>query len=112
MKTSAFISKLRDPELSKMMSVAKSPQEAFEIAKAAGVTDSFEEFITEMQKLQAVLGELSEDDLVSVAGGGFSVTVAVISGATTISSSIDVTAASLDTVSIINVISSVVATAV
>ena len=68
MSTKDFIATLKDESLAKKMSEAKSPKEAYAIAKANGVTDSFDEFANEMKKLKNA-GELSEDDLESVAGG-------------------------------------------
>lgn len=69
MTTKEFLPKLSDPSISQKMAATKSPQEAYEFVKANGVTDSFEMFFAEMEKLKAAIGELSEDDLSSVAGG-------------------------------------------
>lgn len=85
MQTSEFISKLNDAALAQKMAAAKSPQEAYEIARTSGVTDSFEVFTAEMEKLKAYVGELSENDLASVAGGmGTAEATAIISGTVTI----------------------------
>lgn len=69
MKTIEFVAQLADPALFQKMSAVKSPHEAYELAKSNGVTDSFEGFVAEMEKLNSAVGELSEDDLASVAGG-------------------------------------------
>lgn len=69
MTTKDFLPKLSDPGIGQKMASTKSPQEAYTFAKTNGVTDSFEVFVAEMERLKAAVGELSEDDLASVAGG-------------------------------------------
>lgn len=69
MKTIEFVAQLSNPVLAQKMSTVMSPHDAYELAKSSGVTDSFEDFVAEMEKLKAAVGELSENDLASVAGG-------------------------------------------
>lgn len=69
MTTKDFITKLNNADLVKKMSDAKSPKEAYDIAKANGLSDGYDAFVKEMEKLKADTGELSDDDLQAVAGG-------------------------------------------
>ena len=69
MTTKDFIAKLEDADLVKKMEGAKTPEEAYAVAKAYGVTDSIKAFTEEMEALKEATGELSDDDLEAVAGG-------------------------------------------
>lgn len=71
MTVQEFIAKLdgSDDVLVQKMTDAKSPGDAYAIAKGYGVTASAEEFTAEMGKLKDAVGELSDDDLEAVAGG-------------------------------------------
>ncbi|MGN0648819.1 MAG: Nif11-like leader peptide family RiPP precursor [Oscillospiraceae bacterium] len=71
MTTQDFINKMAEDEaLSKKLSECKSPEEAYETAKAAGLTDDFESFKAVMTAVnKRVNGELSDDELEAVAGG-------------------------------------------
>ena len=54
----------------KIQAVGNDPEAVYAIAKEAGVTDSFEVFKAEMEKMYEAMGqELNEDDLANVAGG-------------------------------------------
>ncbi|MGN0648812.1 MAG: Nif11-like leader peptide family RiPP precursor [Oscillospiraceae bacterium] len=88
MTTQEFVEKMsKDEALAKKMSECKSPEEAYETAKEAGLTDDIETFKAVMTAVnKKVKGELSDDELDDVAGGqwlgiGISVTVAAIGGA-------------------------------
>ncbi|MGN0648820.1 MAG: Nif11-like leader peptide family RiPP precursor [Oscillospiraceae bacterium] len=80
MNTQEFIKKMSDDEaLAKKMEGCKSPEEAFETAKAAGLTDDFESFKAVMTAVNKMVnGELSDDELDEVAGGMSKTTEAVI----------------------------------
>ncbi|MGN0648816.1 MAG: Nif11-like leader peptide family RiPP precursor [Oscillospiraceae bacterium] len=71
MTTKEFIEKFsKDEALARKMSGCKSPEEAYETAKEAGLTDDIETFkavMTEFNK--QVKGELSDNELENVAGG-------------------------------------------
>ncbi|MGN0648818.1 MAG: Nif11-like leader peptide family RiPP precursor [Oscillospiraceae bacterium] len=71
MTTQEFIKKMAEDEtLANKMSECKSPEEAYETAKEAGLTDDIEKFKTIMTAVnKQVKGELSDDELESVAGG-------------------------------------------
>ncbi len=73
MKTTEFIALLKPgSDLVEKMDNAKSPEDAYAIAKAEGVTDDFDTFVEEMKKLREAVAELSDDDLEAVAGGATS----------------------------------------
>jgi hypothetical protein len=85
MTTQEFITKLT-PEneglIAKMQAV-KVPEEAYAVAQAEGVADSFEEFLAEMTRFYEAIKDLSDGDLDAVAGGvdpGFVITSAVVTG--------------------------------
>ena len=70
MKTPDFIKMAQNnEELCKKLQACKAPEEAYNIAKAEGVTDSLEEFTAEMTKSYDSVRDLNEDDLAKVAGG-------------------------------------------
>lgn len=69
MTSKEFIKKLNDPEIVKKMEAAKTPEEAYAVAKSYGLKDSIENFSAEMIKLKAAVGELNDNDLEAVAGG-------------------------------------------
>jgi len=80
----SFIEKLgQDEALQDKLKACKSPEEAFDVAKAAVDGLSFDDFTATMKKLNEFVtksqGELSDDDLEQVAGGwSDSDTVAII----------------------------------
>lgn len=87
MTTKEFVTMPKnDPELAGKLSRAASPQETWAIAQARGLTDSFETFVLEMKKIKETIGQLSEADLDSVAGG-MDEQGAVSTSSTTVSSS-------------------------
>lgn len=70
----SFIEKLgQDEALQNNLKACKSPEEAFDVAKAAVSGLNFDEFVSTMKKLNESItkskGELSDDDLEQVAGG-------------------------------------------
>ena len=71
MTTHEFIRKLapENVDLVNRMQACKAPEEAYEVARSVGLTDSFEEFTAEMTKLYESIKNLTEEDLVKVAGG-------------------------------------------
>ena len=70
MTTQEFVTMPKtDPELAGKLSNAASLRETWEIATAHGLTDTFETFVLEMKKIKETIGQLSEADLDSVAGG-------------------------------------------
>ncbi|MGN0648813.1 MAG: Nif11-like leader peptide family RiPP precursor [Oscillospiraceae bacterium] len=71
MTTQEFIEKMsKDEALAKKMSECKSPEEAYETAKEAGLTDDIESFKTVMTAVnKKIKGELSDNELDNVAGG-------------------------------------------
>ncbi|MGN0648822.1 MAG: Nif11-like leader peptide family RiPP precursor [Oscillospiraceae bacterium] len=71
MTTQEFIKKMADDEkLSKKLSDCKSPEEAYAVAKEAGLTDDIDTFKAVMTAVNKQLnGELSDDELENVAGG-------------------------------------------
>ena len=77
MNTQEFIEKIEQDAkendfaiLEKIQAVGKNPEAVYAIAKEAGVTDSFEVFEAEMtQTYEAKASELSEEELLAVAGG-------------------------------------------
>ena len=58
-----------DPAACDKMAACKTPEEAYAIAKDAGVTDSLDEFVAAMQKIQSQVSEVSEDDLEGLNAG-------------------------------------------
>ncbi|MGN0649303.1 MAG: Nif11-like leader peptide family RiPP precursor [Oscillospiraceae bacterium] len=87
MTTKEFIEKLTTDEvIAKKMESCKSPEEAYEAAKEAGLTDDIETFKGIMTALnKRIKGELSDDELDNVAGGSseaaFACTVLAIDAA-------------------------------
>ena len=85
MTTKEFIEKLvqeaKDNNFAiaeKIQAVGKNPEAVYAIAKEAGVTDSIEEFQAEMKKqYDAMSAELTEEELLAVAGGASVVAGAV-----------------------------------
>ena len=77
MNTQEFLAKLAQDEkdnnltiLEKIQAVGKNPEAVYAIAQEVGVTDSFEVFEDEMNKqYEAVSAELSEEELLAIAGG-------------------------------------------
>ena len=70
MRTQEFITMLGNSvDLCQKMQTCKAPEEAYNIAKAEGLTDSFEEFTAKMTKFHDSIKDLTEDDLTKVAGG-------------------------------------------
>lgn len=71
MTTKEFVEKAaKDEELAKKMKACKKPEEAYEVAKEAGVTDDYDAFTKYMTELNEKLSqELSEDELENAAGG-------------------------------------------
>ena len=71
MTTQEFIRKLvpENVDLLSRMQACKAPEEAYEVAKSVGLTDSFEEFTAEMTKFYESVKDLTEEDLANVAGG-------------------------------------------
>jgi hypothetical protein len=66
-----FVMKLTpdNKALTDKMRTCKTPEDAFIIAEAEGLTDSLEVFVSEMKRFQEAINDLSEDDLANVAGG-------------------------------------------
>ena len=60
---------IENSELAQKMDGAANPDEAYAIAKEAGLTDSFEVFTDTMTKLYKAQSELSEEELDAVVGG-------------------------------------------
>ena len=71
MTTKEFFEKMASDEaLAKKMSECKAPEEAYEVAKEAGLTDNIETFQAVMTAVnKQIKGELSDDELDNVAGG-------------------------------------------
>lgn len=71
MKTKEFMEKLRnnDADLINKMKDCKTKEDVYEVAKAEGITDTFEVFCTEMTTLNKEERELSDEELEGVAGG-------------------------------------------
>ena len=65
-------------DLAQKMSGAANPDEAYAIAKEAGLTDSFEVFTDTMAKIYKAQSELSDADIDAVVGGGAETTLTVI----------------------------------
>ena len=74
MNTKGFIEKLNMEDgvaiLEKIQAAGKNPEAVYSIAKETGVFDSFEVFQAEMEnQYKAMASELSEEELLAVAGG-------------------------------------------
>lgn len=71
MTTQEFVEKMvKDEGLCKKMSGCKKPEEAYELAKAAGVTDDFDVFTNIMKQFnEQISQELSDEELENAAGG-------------------------------------------
>lgn len=71
MTTQEFIEKMASDEaFAKKLEGCKSPEEAYEVAKEAGLTDDIESFKAVMTAVNTqIKGELSDDELDNVAGG-------------------------------------------
>ena len=64
----------KNPELYRKIASSKTADEAYEAAKAAGLTTAKDEAIAVFKKWQKQASELSDSDLTNVAGGGGTVT--------------------------------------
>lgn len=83
MTTPEFVKKIvEDEELRNTMSAYETPDEAYEAAKAHGLTDDKETFMATMAAAQqAMSGELSDEELEEIAGGASAgVVVAAVLG--------------------------------
>lgn len=71
MKTKEFMEKFRnnDADLIKKVKECKTKEDVYEVAKAEGITDTFEVFCTEMTTLNKEERELSDEELEGVVGG-------------------------------------------
>lgn len=71
MTTQEFVEKMvKDEGLCQKMSGCKKPEEAYELAKAAGVTDNFDLFANVMKQFnEQISQELSDEELENAAGG-------------------------------------------
>ena len=71
MTTKEFVEKMtKDEELAKKMGDCKKPEEVYETAKEAGVTDDYDAFVKYITGLNEQLGqELSDEELENAAGG-------------------------------------------
>ena len=77
MTTKDFVAKLNQDAkennneiLAKIQAAGQNPEAVYAIAKEIGVTDSFEDFRAEMQNwYEAMVKELSEEELAAIAGG-------------------------------------------
>lgn len=71
MTTPEFVKKIvEDEELRSIMDAYKTPEEAYEAAKAHGLTDDKETFMTTMTAVRRHLsGELTDEELEEIAGG-------------------------------------------
>lgn len=69
MKTKEFINKLRDnDELARRVANAENPEQAYEIAKETGVTDSKEVFCKEMKAFKKAVVEMEQSELEVILG--------------------------------------------
>ena len=88
MRTKDFVEKLEQDAkennlviMEKIQTVGKNPEAVYAIAQEAGVTDSFEVFQEEMKKAYDALNmELSDEELLAVAGGELSTGEAIAIG--------------------------------
>ena len=71
MTTKEFITKLAsgNASLDAKMQSCKVPEEAYNVAREEGLTDSLETFIAEMTALHDSVKDLTDEDLAGVAGG-------------------------------------------
>lgn len=71
MTTQEFVKKMeKDEELCQKMRGCEKPEEAYELAKTAGVTDDLDVFTKVMKQLnERASQELSDEELENVAGG-------------------------------------------
>jgi predicted ribosomally synthesized peptide with nif11-like leader len=74
MKIKEFVAKIKanDKDLVAKLGKCKSPDEAYKVAKAAGLDATKDEFVAEMKKLNEAVKELDEKSLDKVAGGRMS----------------------------------------
>lgn len=57
--------------MEQIQAAGRNPEAVYAIAKEAGVTDSFEVFQADMEAMyNEMAGELSEEELAAIAGGG------------------------------------------
>ncbi|MGN0648810.1 MAG: Nif11-like leader peptide family RiPP precursor [Oscillospiraceae bacterium] len=71
MTTNEFIEKMvKDETVANKMEACKCPEEAYEAAKEAGLTDDIDTFKTIMTAInKQIKGELSEEELENISGG-------------------------------------------
>jgi len=59
----------KEPELFQKLEKCRTPEDAYEVVKKAGVTSTKEEALSVLKTLKVSLGELSGDQMAKVAGG-------------------------------------------
>lgn len=71
MTTKDFTTKLTadNTVLIEKLQDCKAPEEAYAVAKAEVLTDTFDAFTSEMEKFYESVKDLTDDDMQSVAGG-------------------------------------------
>ncbi len=88
-----FEKSVADAALGEKLQKAKTPEECFEIAKEAGLTDSFEAFVTGAKEIKAEAEKLAPAEVDAVVGGGadtINTTMTITLNTTTISSAMAV----------------------
>ena len=76
MNTMEFIKQTNaDAAACERMAACTTPEEAYELACGAGLTDSYEAFVETMQAVRAQVSELSEGDLENLNAAGTSTAV-------------------------------------
>lgn len=89
MNTKKFIYSLNEsnPELIKKMSCCKSPEEAYQVAKDAGLTDTQKELTTVMSALNNVIGPDPQDLEGTTLGSKTSDISTIVTGSTSVAAS-------------------------
>jgi hypothetical protein len=84
MTTQEFIVKMtsENEKLIAKLQTVKAPEEAYAVAQAEGLADSFEDFVAGMTKFHESIKDLSDSDIEMVAGGASSEEVSIIVVAT------------------------------
>lgn len=76
MTTKEFIQHANEhPEICEKLSVCTAPEEAYDVACKEGLTDSMEDFVSEMTKLKEAV-QLTDEDLEQISAGSTSEAIA------------------------------------
>ena len=82
MTTMEFFQSLDQNKANELFGEVKSPEEAYEIAKENGLTDTFEQFVETSKEVNEAVSSMNEEDINAVVGGVVETTIVAYTVAT------------------------------